>query len=76
MSAEIDVETWVKHKNHTPTGAFKVCGGIIYASPAWIGIGLVTATTGNHGQSIAFASRSGEVAVPSVLPCRRNCREL
>ncbi len=62
-------EVWVKHENHTPTGAFKVRGGLIYlnrllrAHPDVPGV--VTATRGNHGQSIAFAAaRSG---VPATI---------
>ena len=57
-------EVWVKHENHTPTGAFKVRGGLVYlkrllhAQPDVRGV--VSATRGNHGQSIAFAAaRSG-----------------
>ena len=60
---------WVKHENHTPTGAFKVRGGIVYLDNlrrANAGIhGIVTATRGNHGQSISFAaSRAG---VPATI---------
>ena len=53
-------ETWVKHENHQPTGAFKVRGGVNLVSQlddATRSRGLVTASTGNHGQSIAFAAR-------------------
>jgi threonine dehydratase len=52
-------EVWVKHENHLPTGAFKVRGGLVYLNrlrhrePDLTG--LVTATRGNHGQSVAFA---------------------
>ena len=46
----------VKHENHTPTGAFKVRGGLYYCSrlPRETA-GLISATRGNHGQSLAFA---------------------
>ncbi len=53
-------ELWVKHENHNPTGAFKVRGGLVFmqrlqaADPTVTGI--VTATRGNHGQSVAFAA--------------------
>ncbi len=53
-------ETWVKHENHTPTGAFKVRGGITYID--WVKrqypetTAIVTATRGNHGQSQALAA--------------------
>ncbi len=51
---------WVKHENHTPTGAFKVRGGLVHldrlrrATPRISGV--ISATRGNHGQSIAFAA--------------------
>ena len=55
---------WVKHENHTPTGAFKVRGGLLYLDRLLRDMpdvpGIVSATRGNHGQSIAFAAaRSG-----------------
>ncbi len=60
---------WVKHENHTPTGAFKVRGGLVYldrlqrADPKIPGV--ISATRGNHGQSIAFAAaRSG---IPATI---------
>lgn len=55
-------EIWVKHENHAPTGAFKVRGGIIYlnelAKQKNRPQKLVTATRGNHGQSIAYSARN------------------
>ena len=62
-------EVWVKHENHTPTAAFKVRGGIVYMdhlkrSQAKV-TGVISATRGNHGQSIAFsASRAG---IPTTI---------
>src|SRR5262245_1150182 len=62
-------EVWVKHENHTPTSAFKVRGGIVYMdhlqrSRAEVS-GVITATRGNHGQSIAFsAARAG---IPATI---------
>jgi threonine dehydratase len=54
-------EVWVKHENHTPTGAFKVRGGLTYmdrlARERPHVPGVVSATRGNHGQSVAFAAR-------------------
>jgi threonine dehydratase len=53
-------ETWVKHENHQPTGAFKVRGGVNLVSQlddATKSRGLVAASTGNHGQSVAYAAR-------------------
>src|SRR5215471_13274677 len=56
---------WVKHENHTPTGAFKVRGGVVYmerlirSQPLITGV--VSATRGNHGQSISFAAETTPV---------------
>ncbi|MBN9539543.1 MAG: pyridoxal-phosphate dependent enzyme, partial [Alphaproteobacteria bacterium] len=53
-------EVWVKHENHTPTGAFKVRGGLVFMDrlkherPGLKGV--ISATRGNHGQSIALAA--------------------
>ena len=65
-------EVWVKHENHTPTGAFKVRGGIVYidalvSSGAPAG-GLITATRGNHGQSIPYAARPHDIPVRVLVP--------
>lgn len=65
-------EIWVKHENHTPTGAFKVRGGIVYIdellrSGAPVG-GLITATRGNHGQSIPFAACPHGIPVRVLVP--------
>lgn len=61
-------EVWVKHENHTPVGAFKVRGGLVYMD--WLRRErpevetVVSATRGNHGQSIAYAARrTGHKAV-------------
>ena len=56
----VGTETWVKHENHQPIGAFKVRGGVnlvAQLSEDDRRRGLVTASTGNHGQSIAYAAR-------------------
>ncbi len=69
---------WVKHENHTPVGAFKVRGGLVYLdrlrhthpdTP-----GLVSATRGNHGQSLAYAARDVGIPVAIVVP-EGNSRE-
>ena len=64
--------TWVKHENATPTGAFKVRGGLVYVDRllrAGEGAGgLVSATRGNHGQSIAYAGRANGVPVTIFVP--------
>src|SRR5690348_4012380 len=72
LKAQTGVEVVVKHENHTPIGAFKVRGGIVYFDrlkrerPEVQGI--VTATRGNHGQSLAFAGARARVAVTIVVP--------
>src|ERR1017187_2991463 len=67
-------EVWVKHENHTPTGAFKVRGGLVYAERLRTerpGVnGIVSATRGNHGQSLAFAGRAAGIGVTIVVPDR------
>lgn len=63
---------WVKHENHTPTGAFKVRGGLVYldrlcrADPKMRGV--ISATRGNHGQSIAFAAARAGVPATIFVP--------
>jgi threonine dehydratase len=72
LAAHAGTEVWVKHENHTPTGAFKVRGGLVYADR--LGRerpqvrGLVSATRGNHGQSIAVAAASVGVSATIVVP--------
>jgi len=63
-------ETWVKHENHTPTGAFKVRGGLVHMKlrkdRGETG-GVISATRGNHGQSIPFAA--SRVGIRSTIVC-------
>lgn len=72
LSDRIGAEIWVKHENHTPIGAFKVRGGCIYLNhfkeqhPD--AAGLITATRGNHGQSIARAATKAGVPVTILVP--------
>jgi threonine dehydratase len=72
LKAQTGVEVIVKHENHTPIGAFKVRGGVVYFDrlkrerPQVRGI--VTATRGNHGQSLAWAGARAGVAVTIVVP--------
>lgn len=65
-------EVWVKHENHTPTGAFKLRGGLVYverlARERKEVRGIVSATRGNHGQSLAYAGRRYGVPVTIVAP--------
>src|SRR5690242_12603726 len=71
-------DLWVKHENHTPTGSFKMRGGITFIDalrrthPEVTGV--VTATRGNHGQSIAFAARQYGLKAVVVVP-HRNSKE-
>lgn len=64
LAATTGCRVWVKHENHTPTGAFKVRGGVVYIDALRrenaAARGVITATRGNHGQSVAFsAARAG-----------------
>jgi threonine dehydratase len=71
LDAETGLEIWVKHENHNPTGAFKVRGGLnLVASLAEAerGRGVITASTGNHGQSISLAARRAGVPCTVVVP--------
>jgi threonine dehydratase len=72
LAARIGAEVWVKHENHTPTGAFKVRGGLVYFDRLRRerpGVpGVVSATRGNHGQSLAFAGARAGVPVTIVVP--------
>ena len=64
--------TWVKHENATPTGAFKVRGGLVFAErltrEANAVPGLIAATRGNHGQSVAYAAREHGLPATIVVP--------
>ena len=66
------VEVIVKHENHTPIGAFKVRGGLVYLQRAKRQrpqlAGIISATRGNHGQSLAFAGMRVGVSVTIVVP--------
>lgn len=72
LAARTGCELWVKHENHTPIGAFKLRGGLVYVErlrrerPALRGI--ISATRGNHGQSLAYAGRRHGLAVAIVVP--------
>jgi threonine dehydratase len=65
-------EVWVKHENHTPVGAFKVRGGLVYMDhlqrTGRAVQGVIAATRGNHGQSIAFAARRFRIPCAVVVP--------
>jgi len=71
LNQRIGVEVWVKHENHSPVGAFKVRGGLVYMD--WLSQAhpevdtVIAATRGNHGQAVAFAAgRYGRKAIVVV----------
>ncbi|WP_424810494.1 threonine dehydratase [Roseococcus sp. YIM B11640] len=67
LSARAGCEVWVKHENHTPTGAFKVRGGLTYFD-GLKSRGVISATRGNHGQSLAYAGARAGIPVTIVVP--------
>ena len=78
LAQRLGTQVWLKHENHTPTGAFKVRGGLVYLE----GLarrqpdcpGIISATRGNHGQSLAFAARRYRIPTTIVVP-HGNSRE-
>ena len=72
LDAHCGMPVWVKHENHTPVGAFKVRGGLVYLDRlrrTHPGVnGVVAATRGNHGQSIAFAAARHGIRAAVVVP--------
>jgi threonine dehydratase len=75
LSQVIGAQVWVKHENHQPVGAFKVRGGLHYVAglnATQRQAGLYTASTGNHGQSIAFAARAFGVKATIAMPEQAN----
>jgi threonine dehydratase len=74
LVAETGLDIFVKHENHNPTGAFKVRGGLnlIGSLPAHERHGVMTASTGNHGQSIAFACHREGVPCTVLTPVGNN----
>jgi threonine dehydratase len=77
LCERLGAEVWVKHENHTPIGAFKARTAIVYAAELFRESnkvssnsikGLVTATRGNHGQSVALAARRFKVPAHVVVP--------
>jgi len=72
LSEACGCEVWVKHENHTPTTAFKVRGGLVLIDALMKSDnppkGLISATIGNHGQSLAFAGNRAGLPVTIVVP--------
>ena len=78
LEARLGTRCWVKHENHTPVGAFKVRGGLVYFD--WLQrehpdvVGVVSATRGNHGQSIGYAAQRTGMRACVIVP-HGNSRE-
>ena len=72
LSQRLGTECWVKHENHTPVGAFKIRGGLTYFDAlrrqGVLPREVMSATRGNHGQSIGWAARTHGVACTIVVP--------
>lgn len=71
-SQRLGTDCWIKHENHTPVGAFKIRGGLTYfdalSQAGTLPKEVVSATRGNHGQSIGWAARAHGVACTIVVP--------
>jgi threonine dehydratase len=72
LSQRLGTECWVKHENHTPVGAFKLRGGLTYFDQltrrGLLPASVISATRGNHGQSIGWAARAHGVPCSIVVP--------
>jgi len=72
LDARVGAAVWVKHENHAPVGAFKLRGGLVYfdalrrREPGCRGV--ISATRGNHGQSVGYAARRHGLAATIVVP--------
>jgi len=72
LDQRLGAQAWVKHENHTAVGAFKLRGGLVYLDalrrrePGCTGV--ISATRGNHGQSVGFAARRHGLAATIVVP--------
>jgi len=71
LNARVGTEVWVKHENHTPVGAFKLRGALVYMD--WLKqqpniSGVVAATRGNHGQGVGMAARLAGLKAVIVVP--------
>jgi threonine dehydratase len=78
LEQSLGTRVWIKHENHTPLGAFKMRGGLVYfhhlAAMQPAPAGVISATRGNHGQSVAFAARGLGIPATIVVP-HGNSRE-
>lgn len=76
LAERLGCEVWVKHENHTPAGAFKVRGGMLYVHELLKRQpdlpGMITATRGNHGISLAMAARNAGLRLQVLVPERNS----
>jgi threonine dehydratase len=72
LRQRLGTDVWVKHENHTPVGAFKARTAVVYVAELFRQANsikeLITATRGNHGQSVALAARRFNVQAHVVVP--------
>ncbi len=72
LAEKLGMDLWVKHENHTATGAFKIRGGLVYfahlANSEQVSKGVIAATRGNHGQSVGYAARRYGIPATIVVP--------
>jgi len=72
LCERVGTEVWVKHENHSPVGAFKIRGGLVYfahlAQSDQVPKGVIGATRGNHGQSVGYAARRYGIPATIVVP--------
>jgi threonine dehydratase len=72
LCERLGAEVWVKHENHSPVGAFKIRGGLVYfahlAQSDRMPKGVIGATRGNHGQSVGYATRRYGIPATIVVP--------
>jgi threonine dehydratase len=76
LERRVGAAVWVKHENHTPTGAFKVRGGLVYMDRLTRRLpgtrAVISATRGNHGQSIAYSAARVGLAATLYVPVRNS----
>ncbi|MCG2583310.1 threonine dehydratase [Massilia sp. TS11] len=76
LNAALGTETWLKHENHTPLGAFKARGGVVYTARLQARephcSGIISATRGNHGQAVTNGARRVGLAATIVVPRGNN----
>jgi threonine dehydratase len=68
LCERLGADVWLKHENHTPVGAFKLRGGLVYFDQLAKVSGVIAATRGNHGQSVAYGAREYGVPATIVVP--------